>query len=212
MNKSESKYYNTAVRMDEALIALLEKKDFAYITVKEICEKAGVNRSTFYLHYETMQDLLSECVAYISRKFSEYFPSNESAMSERLRDCPLEELVFVTPEYLRPYLEFVRQNQVLFRVAVEQPGTLKAEERFQRLFRGTISPVMERFGYTNEERDYIVSFYIHGILAIIMQWLKNGCRESIEKVIQIINACIFPSGNGVVDTAEIARSVRSGEV
>ena len=47
MNKSESKYFNTAIRMDEALIALLEKKDFEYITVKEICDKAGVNRSTF---------------------------------------------------------------------------------------------------------------------------------------------------------------------
>ena len=31
-----------------------------YITVKEICEKAGVNRSTFYLHYENTTDLLQE--------------------------------------------------------------------------------------------------------------------------------------------------------
>lgn len=42
MNKSESKYYHTALRMDEALIALLEKKDLEYITVKEICHQAGV--------------------------------------------------------------------------------------------------------------------------------------------------------------------------
>ena len=38
MNKSESKYFHTALLMDEALLALLEKIDFAYITVKEICE------------------------------------------------------------------------------------------------------------------------------------------------------------------------------
>lgn len=43
MNKSESKYFNTAVRMDEALLSLLEVKNFEYITVKEICDKAGVN-------------------------------------------------------------------------------------------------------------------------------------------------------------------------
>ena len=54
MNKSESKYFNTALCMDEALISLLKVKDLEYITVKEICEKAGVNRSTFYLHYETI--------------------------------------------------------------------------------------------------------------------------------------------------------------
>ena len=47
MNKSESKYFNTALRMDEALIALLEEKDLEYITVKEICHLSGLNRSTF---------------------------------------------------------------------------------------------------------------------------------------------------------------------
>ena len=54
--------------MDEALLALLEKKDLPYITVKEICQQAGVNRSTFYLHYETIGDLLAEsCLLYTSR-------------------------------------------------------------------------------------------------------------------------------------------------
>ena len=42
MNKSESKYFNTATKMDLALISLLKKKPFDYITVSEICEEAGV--------------------------------------------------------------------------------------------------------------------------------------------------------------------------
>ncbi len=50
MNKSESKYFNTALKMDEALIDLLKEKELEFITVKEICERAGVNRSTFYFH------------------------------------------------------------------------------------------------------------------------------------------------------------------
>ena len=56
LEKGKSKYFNTALKMDEALIAILQKKSLEYITVKEICEKAGVNRSTFYLHYETILD------------------------------------------------------------------------------------------------------------------------------------------------------------
>lgn len=69
MNKSESRYFATAARMDEAFLTLLAKKDFEYITVKEICEVAGVNRSTFYLHYETMSDLLSESVSRMNEHF-----------------------------------------------------------------------------------------------------------------------------------------------
>jgi len=60
MNKSESKYFNTAVKMDLSLISLLKKKPFDYITVSEICKAAGVNRSTFYLHYENIGELLNE--------------------------------------------------------------------------------------------------------------------------------------------------------
>ena len=73
MNKSESKYYNTACLMDEALILLLEKKEYSFITIKEVCEKAGVNRSTFYLHYETMDDLLTESIRYIGNKIHKKF-------------------------------------------------------------------------------------------------------------------------------------------
>lgn len=39
MNKNESKYFNTAIKMDEAFLELLEKKDFSYITVKESVRK-----------------------------------------------------------------------------------------------------------------------------------------------------------------------------
>ena len=73
MNKSESKYFNTATKMDLALISLLKKKSFDYITVSEICETAGVNRSTFYLHYETVGDLLDETAKYLLNDFFRIF-------------------------------------------------------------------------------------------------------------------------------------------
>ena len=92
MNRSESKYFSTAVKMDEAFLALLEKKDFAYITVKEICAAAGVNRSTFYLHYETIYDLLSESASYINQQFLDYMKKDAAAFVAKLRTCPTDEL------------------------------------------------------------------------------------------------------------------------
>ena len=66
MNKSESNYFNTALLMNQALLELLDKKDYEFITIKEICQKAGVNRSTFYLHYENIDDLLVETIETIN--------------------------------------------------------------------------------------------------------------------------------------------------
>lgn len=62
MNRNESKYFNTASKMNDALISLLNKKDFEYITIKDICEVANVNRSTFYLHYSNTYELLEEVI------------------------------------------------------------------------------------------------------------------------------------------------------
>lgn len=88
MNKSESKYFNTAVLMDEALLQLLQKKDFDYITIKEICIKAGVNRSTFYLHYENLNDLLEESLTYIYSKFTEKY-DGVAIDASKLKSCPI---------------------------------------------------------------------------------------------------------------------------
>ena len=81
MNKFESKYFNTAAKMDLALISLLKKKPFEYITISELCNEAGVNRSTFYLHYENIGDLLNETAKYLIDDFVSYFSDNEKEFS-----------------------------------------------------------------------------------------------------------------------------------
>ena len=117
MNRSESRYFATAARMDEAFLTLLAKKDFEYITIKEICEVAGVNRSTFYLHYETMSDLLSESVGRMNEQFLASMEKDSDAFSTKLRNCPRDELYLITPDYLTPYLSYIKNNKRLFRTA-----------------------------------------------------------------------------------------------
>ena len=90
--------------MDEAFLALLDKKNFAYITVKEICEVAGVNRSTFYLHYETMADLLSESVSHMNEQFLAHMEKDTDAFVTKLRDCPLDELYYAGVSDALPWL------------------------------------------------------------------------------------------------------------
>ena len=129
LNRSESKYFSTAVRMDRAFLELLEKKDFAYITVKEICQAAGVNRSTFYLHYETVADLLAESSQYIIRQFTESMPQDTVDFLEKLPTRPLDELYLITPEYLAPYLNYIREHKRIFRTTIEQASALQMTER-----------------------------------------------------------------------------------
>ena len=115
MNKNESKYFNTAILFDEALINLLENKDIYYITIKEICNKAGVNRSTFYLHYESINDLLDETMNYINKKFIDFFNVKSRDFVAKIEEIPVEQLNLVSEEYLVPYLKFIKENKKIFK-------------------------------------------------------------------------------------------------
>ena len=190
MNKSESKYFNTACLMDQALLLLLDKKDFKYITVKEVCEKAGVNRSTFYLHYETMADLLNESIEYLIRELQNRFKDSGRFRVEKL---PLEKLRLFTPEYSVPYLEFIKEHKKVFMAAQEQKAVFGVEKTFDRMFVGLFAPILERYGVPDCEKRFMIRFYMSGIHAVINEWIKNGCREETAFIASLIVKCVAPS-------------------
>ena len=186
MKKSESKYFNTAVRMNQAFLELLEKKDMEYITVKEICETAGVNRSTFYLHYETIDDLLAETIQYLNRQFRTHMESQTELFVSKIQVCPLNELHLVSPTYLIPYLKYIKQNKRLFRTALNSSASLRLERTYRRMMRHVFFPIMERFQIPESDREYMVAFYVNGLMAILSAWLKHDCEDSIEHICAIM--------------------------
>ena len=189
LDKSESKYYNTACLMDEALILLLEKKEYSFITVKEICEKAGVNRSTFYLHYETMDDLVSECIEYVGNKINKKF-SNKVINKQIIKDSKLEDLLLITPDYLLPYLEFLKENKAIYKIAYSQPNVLKEQQVVNHLYKNIFEPILNRFFIPINEQKYIMNFYLSGIGSVMMEWIKNDCKEDKQTIVKILTRCL----------------------
>lgn len=191
MNRAESKYFNTAAKMDEAFLSLLDEKEFQYITVKEVCQRAGVHRSTFYLHYETVSDLLDESLQYVNGKFLDQFKGDSAHMVPRILEGRPEELYLVTPEYLTPYLQFVKEHSVLFRTVVDKSGMFSLDEIYSSMFRHIFNPILEWFHVPEEQRKFMMAFYIHGLIAIVSEWLKDGCTQPISLIIQIMERCVM---------------------
>ena len=191
MNKSESKYFNTATKMDVALISLLKKKSFEYITVSEICETAGVNRSTFYLHYETVGDLLNETTRYLLNDFLSYFSTDTQAIAHNLKNCELNELVFIGDKHLTPYLTYIKDHKEVFSTALQHNKTFGLEDVYKRMFENIFNPILDRFRYPQNGRQYVMMYYLNGINAIVNEWLKNDCDKSIEDISKIISICVY---------------------
>lgn len=158
--------------------------------MKEICEKAEVNRSTFYLHYETLEDLLSESVEYMNDQFLTYMKQDTDVFMTHIQECSIDKLYLITPEYLTPYLNYIKEHKRLFLTALKNTKALRLEESYDKMFQFVFEPILERYRVPAENRRYIMAFYVQGLMAIITQWLKNDCKETVEQIIEVMQECV----------------------
>ncbi|MBO5123173.1 MAG: TetR family transcriptional regulator C-terminal domain-containing protein, partial [Oscillospiraceae bacterium] len=86
---------------------------------------------------------------------------------------------------------YIRDNRHVFATILKHANSFHFDAVFQRLFQHVFDPILHRFGYPAEERKYVMMFYLSGINALVLEWLKDGCRKSIEEVSHIIRECIF---------------------
>lgn len=156
-----------------------------------MCKTAGVNRSTFYLHYETLGDLLNETTQYLLSTFLSYFNDELKNVAYDISACELEKLVFVYDEYMHPYLTYIKENKEVFSTALSSLKFLGFEDVYKRLFEHIFNPILDRFEYPEEDRKYVMMYYLNGINAIVLEWLKDDCKKPIEDVSHIITICIF---------------------
>lgn len=186
-----TKYLKTAELMDGALLELLNEKDLDYITIKEICHRAGVSRSTFYLHYEGVADLLAESSQLlIDRLVGKFESSSErGSLVSRLKTCPEDELRLMVPAYLNPYLEFVRDNRRFFSAVVDHPDAFRLRSTYEQLEGNVFAPIFDRLLTPQKMRPYLMAFYLHGLMAIVARWIRGGCSEPVPYIAEIMQHC-----------------------
>ena len=160
MNKNESKYFYTAQLMNEALLALLEKKDIEFITITEITNKAGVNRSTFYLHYENIYELLEETIENLNKQFINSFDGKTPIEIKSKEDAFL-----ITDEQMIPYLNFVKQNKRVLKLVNQKPQLFHNKESYQKMYNLIFYPAISQFVIDENKRIgamlfiYFLNFY-----------------------------------------------------
>ena len=185
MEKNKSKYFYTAQLMNQALVSLLEKKDIEFITVTEITKKAGVNRSTFYLHYENIYELLEETIENLNKQFLHSFRMQKPPEIKSKKDAFL-----ITDEQLIPYLNFVKQNKRILRLIKKKPQLFQAGKTYQHMYDKIFYPAISQFVLHENERIYNLEFFTAGVSAIVHKWLELDCTTNIEDLVDIIKKCV----------------------
>ncbi len=106
-------------------------------------------------------------------------------------NCSLDELYLITPEYLEPYLSYVQKYKCVFMTAIMKQMYFAWMIVIIKCFRHVFTPILDRYGVPLEDRKYLMSFYIQGMMAIITEWLKNDCKDSVEHIMTIIQRCVM---------------------
>ena len=192
MNKSESKYFNTALRMSEALIALLEEKDLEYITVKEICHQAGVNRSTFYLHYSDIPGLLAE----VENEMME-------EMQRAIREHPIDPGKDTVYYFIQDLFHVLDENRQIASALVGPHGDIgfvhKLEQLLEEKSRESLAALVpEKTG----EMKYFYSYCLNGCLGFVKTWLETGEKETPEYAAEMAYRMVVSSVTAFYDTKE----------
>lgn len=114
----------------------------------------------------------------------------ERGIENHIQCSEKENLYLVTPKYLTPYLEFIRDNKRIYSTALKHVKLFGRVNTFNYMYEKIFSPILDRYGVSEKEKPYLVKFYINGLIAIVNEWIKNDCRESIDEIIGIINTCM----------------------
>ena len=179
MYKSRNSFSSSL--MVEALLLLLEKKEYDSITVKEICEKAGVNRSTFYMHYDTKDDLLVETMKYINARLLS--DSNYDAIIPRSND---EKNFNLDEIHLVPYLNTIKEFKKIYRVLPHKPHIFKKSNINKELYRNLCDKLLRKYNIKNDEKEFAFAYFNYGVLAIVDKWVESDCEEDVYKIADLI--------------------------
>ena len=148
----------------EALFECLKEKDINKITISSLCEKADINRSTFYKYYGSQYDVIKEMEQEVIQ-----------LINEQLNDQP-KETSFIQ------LLQFLKSNKETIKIFFE--CNVDNEFPKQVLALDSINNPLEK---VSQNDPYIKAYILFGSLAIIQQWIDAGCIESCEEIANIIN-------------------------
>lgn len=151
-----------------SLAKLLQERPIAQISVKDVCADCGLNRQTFYYHFQDIYDLMFWMVR---KDIAAYYHSRQIAPSSM-------------SDYLYSLFTYCQEHGRLVRHAYNSANRV----RYEIAFRDESEPLLRRKleSYENyslvakEDADMLISFYAYSAAALFFRWVESGMPQSFS--------------------------------
>ena len=157
-----------------SLIEILKKKNIHETTIKEICARADVNRTTFYNHYSSQYELYDEVISdtfEVMRRLQREIFDNEKLSHDEASKI-----------FLRKVFEFAEENSELILVLLGDNGSISIGE--------ALTKYIDRFICDDNSSKYIrycMQFISAGVSNILWLWLNEKDRMPAEKISEVVS-------------------------
>lgn len=178
--KNNQRFRDMEIRMETAMLDIMKTTDFEKITVRSICEKALVNRSTFYAHFTDIYDMLDKMEAELHKELLDSYSNKDGQ----------ENLAFSMQSFI-PFLRHIKKHSYFYKINLQTRKKFPLKQGFEPLWDEVIKPRCKHAGLISEDdMMYYFVYFQAGFTMILKRWVDNGCKESENELAEIIEHCV----------------------
>lgn len=163
-----------------SFIKLLNEKQFSKITVKDIVEDCGINRNSFYYHFDDIPSLLEEILV---EQADEFVQSQTKPNS--IYECLLSAISFALENKTATMHIYNSANKEMFEQYLNRAS--------QRAVSDYIDAVSGDYNICEEDKDVIIMYYKSLIVGFVIDWLGRGMKYDLS--IKIRRMCEIFDGS-----------------
>ena len=164
--KNDRRVKYTRRVLKDSLIEILQERPIERVTVKEICDRADINRSTFYVHYGSPQELLDSIAKELYDK-----------IREKKRD--FDDI----KTYMAGICDIMYENRELMKLFVKT-GNIETMFGIANLWKQDFLDMAEAVDGRKAEADAAFLFLTCGSFAVITSWLMGHFPMTRDEVVE----------------------------
>ena len=159
--------------LEQAFVELLAQKPLKKITVSDVTKRCGVNRMTFYYHFEDIYDLLNYCL---------------SVEMDKVLDGKYDNTTWV--EGMRNIFEVCLKHKTVLINAYHFNSRGNVESKLDPIvFKLTYHVVKEEASghrVKEENLQFVANGYKHLLIGIVLDWIKDDMKEDYREILKKI--------------------------
>ncbi|SKB76386.1 transcriptional regulator, TetR family [Lachnospiraceae bacterium] len=175
--KMDRRIRKTKSLLWHGLATLMMEQDIQDISVKKLTEFVDLNRSTFYIHYKDINQLLESIENELMEEFREIISHN----------LDISNLYESNLQLLHELYKDLLLNREIISALLGPHGDFQFIKKLKNILTERIEEVGKSFNYSEEVLSYYSAFCFTGCVGIIQNWIDTGFEQTPEHIADITN-------------------------